>query len=184
MRKAIVTKKHRYDVGMRGNYVYWLVQGIANLARRSEAVAAYTVEFDLTQEEQESLAESLARLDARRAQPKPPKRPVDPYWSLWGRLQSQYRRLKAIEMSDDMEAGGEWRYKAAVAEYDEVEAEENHLPVTGLSVYYDCEAIVVFAPNPSWRGNIVKKVKNDRHAANYLRKLDTDPDYLQGQIGA
>ena len=82
-----------------------------------------------------------------------------------------------------MEAGGGWRYKCAVAAQDEVDAEEYHLPVTGLSVSYNGEDIVVSAPNSSWTSNIVKKIKDDRHAVNFLRKLDTDADYLNRTKG-
>ncbi len=181
MREAIVTKKRRYEVGMRGEYVYWLVQGRSDVAQRAEDVAHYTVRFDLTEEEQASLAANLSRLDAGRAKPKPPGRSVDPYWSLWGRLKSQHRRLKAIETSDDMEAGGGWWYKCAVAEHEEVEAEEYHLPATGVLVNYDGECIILYAPNPSWSGNIVKSINGDSHAVNFLRKVDTDPEYLKLQ---
>ena len=183
MREAIRSKNRTYQVGMRGSYVYWLVQGDTDLVRRAEQAARYIAEFDLTREEQASLGQSLAQLDERRAQPKPPPKPVDPYWSLWGRLKSQNRRSKAIEESDDMEAGGGWRYKCAVAAQDEVDAEEYHLPVTGLSVSYNGEDIVVSAPNSSWTSNIVKKIKDDRHAVNFLRKLDTDADYLNRTKG-
>jgi hypothetical protein len=183
MRKAIVTKTHRYEVGTRGQYVYWLVQGRSDLSKRGEEVAHYTVEFDLTDEERASLAASLTRLDARRAQRKPPGKSVDPYWSLWGRLKSQHRRLKAIETSDDMEAGGGLRYKCAVADYEDVEAEEYHLPVSGVSVSYDGECVVLFAPDPSWASNIVKSVKSDSHAVNFLRKMDIDAEYLNRQLG-
>ena len=176
MREAIRSKNRTYPVGMRGSYVYWLVQGDTDLLRRTKQVARYTAEFDLTREELASLAQSLAHLDERRARPKPPLKPVDPYWSLWGCLKSQDRRWRVIEESDDMEAGGGWRYKCAVAAQEEVEAERHDLPVTGLSVSYDGEHIVVNPPNSSWKTNIAKKVKDDRHAVNCLRKLDTDPD--------
>ena len=153
MREAIRSKNRTYPVGMRGSYVYWLVQGDTDLLRRTKQVARYTAEFDLTREELASLAQSLAHLDERRARPKPPLKPVDPYWSLWGCLKSQDRRWRVIEESDDMKAGGGWRYKCAVAAH-----------------------IVVNPPNSSWKTNIAKKVKDDRHAVNCLRKLDTDPD--------
>src|SRR5437016_5352762 len=95
----IRSKKRVYPVGRRNSYVYWLVQGETDLASRADDVRRYTAEYELTDDEIADLAKSLAALDQRRAAkpvdpPAPaPRKPVDPYWSLWGKLKSRARRF-------------------------------------------------------------------------------------------
>src|ERR1700733_3487558 len=68
--KPISSKKRLYRVGERDRYIYWLVQGETDVARRQQEVARHTIEYELTESEQGDLRKSLAALDARRAAPK------------------------------------------------------------------------------------------------------------------
>jgi hypothetical protein len=69
-----------YPVGRRGSYVYFLLQGETDLAKRAEDRDKWIKEFSLTTEEIAALDQSLGALDARReakrnAPPPPPPPP-------------------------------------------------------------------------------------------------------------
>lgn len=69
--EPIHSGKHVYAVGQRGDYVYFLLQGMKNLTARKAEEAALIEKYSLTSEEVASLRAQLDGLDARRANPRP-----------------------------------------------------------------------------------------------------------------
>ncbi len=93
-------------------------------------------------------------------------KPVDPYWSLWGKLKSRVRKdHEAGEMPD---VGGGVVGEAGITYY------ENRaplkLPKRGIAVDYDGKSLLILGRE--------KPVNGDHHAVNALRKLDNDDGYF------
>lgn len=96
-------------------------------------------------------------------------RPKDPYWSLWGKLKVRHERGQGY--LDDMSELDEDAHEVTLCEeaYEEEMARVFRLPVTGVEVDWDGRHLII--------NGIKKEVRADAHAANSLRKYDTDADY-------
>jgi hypothetical protein len=180
MAKDIRSNKRNYPVGRRHNYVYWLVQGITDLAERTERVAHYTAEFELTEEEQAGLTSSLAKLDARRAKPRPPspQRQADTYWSLWGRIKASYARRQQFEENYDAAEGVKCIEDFVAESYKEDQARRTllELPKRGTPVGGGPDHLWWVGRNGEHRH---KEITSDYHAVATLKKLDSNDTYFE-----
>lgn len=174
--KPVWSKNRKYDVGQRHIYVYHLVSPMLPSVRDGR-VAELIATYNLTDQEQMALAEQLAALDARRnARPAPTERHIDPYWSLWGRIKSDERRLqRANDMHRDADEIdgyiGDCLHEKA-NEIEQLVDEGQCLPIRRLTVSVDLATNIISV------GGIDKKYRSDSHAVNFLRKLDTDDSYF------
>lgn len=98
----------------------------------------------------------------------------DEYWSIWGKIKSAARRSANVQdmYEDAGEAGGLFRH---VIEERAAENENNipdvTLPKRGVSVW-------LVGHDEICVGDTYRKIiRNDAHAVNTLRKLDTDDVY-------
>lgn len=173
-REICANSRRRYPVSERHQYVYHLMQGgtIVDAGR-------YIEQYDLTPEEIAGLDKLLRDIAARReAKEREPAHPPDPYWSLWGRLKARHDRHKAVrDRADRLYEDGVRFLDTLAGEIIEREQETLRLlpalclPIRGTEVGYDGEALLIAGRR--------KPVKNDRHAVNALRKLDTDDAYYR-----
>lgn len=151
----------------RVRYVYCCVQGMPAGPERTAKLAGYK----LAPRQLALVNARLTDLDARRAA-KESAQPKDHYWSLWGTLKARHRRDEAAEeeFSEALEHGS--FVAECVAEYHDARRRPAPvLPNRRIRVEYDGEALVI--------GGRRKPVKNDAHAVNTLRKLDTDDAYFR-----
>jgi hypothetical protein len=107
--------------GKLGLYVYYLVQGVTDLAQREEAIARHAADLGLTPADLAALRNDLAALDRQRAAP-PAARPGRPSWLDEEATPDQLKAVKRFGYRGRMPTTKEearrllWRLKGAQAD--------------------------------------------------------------------